>query len=43
LLKPSAIKPVLATLEQNLVIRPLGRLVAADRAALKKAVATILS
>jgi mRNA interferase MazF len=43
LLKPSAIKPVLATLEQSLVIRPLGRLAEADRVALKEAVIAILS
>jgi len=42
LLKPSAIKPVFATIEQGLVIRPLGKLAAADRDALKKAIAKIL-
>ena len=31
LLKPSAVKPVIATLEQGLVIRSLGALDAADR------------
>jgi mRNA interferase MazF len=31
LLKPSAVKPVFATLEQNLVIRQLGRLVETDQ------------
>jgi mRNA interferase MazF len=31
LLKPSAIKPVFATLEQTLIIRRLGRLPVADR------------
>jgi mRNA interferase MazF len=42
LLKPSAVKPVLATLEQSLVLRPLGKLGAKDQAALKKAIAEIL-
>jgi mRNA interferase MazF len=37
LIKPSAIKPVFATLEQRLVIRRLGRLQAADQAAPRKA------
>ena len=35
LLKPSAIKPVFATLEQALIIRMLGRLSARDAQALK--------
>jgi len=35
LLKPSAIKPVLATLEQALVIKPLGKLSQRDAHALK--------
>jgi mRNA interferase MazF len=39
LLKPSAIKPVFATLEQPLVIRKLGVLAAADQSALRKAIA----
>jgi mRNA interferase MazF len=43
LLKPSAIKPVFATLEQMLVIRQLGALAAADRAALKHSIAQILA
>lgn len=42
LLKPSAIKPVFATLEQTLVIRRLGELGAGDRASLKKAIAETL-
>lgn len=42
LLKPSAVKPVFATLEQSLVIRRLGALGPADREALRKAVAQIL-
>jgi mRNA-degrading endonuclease toxin of MazEF toxin-antitoxin module len=41
LLKPSAIKPVLATLEQTLVLRRLGRLGASDQAALTEAIAVI--
>jgi mRNA interferase MazF len=39
LLRPSAVKPVFATLEQSLVIRPLGTLTAADQGALRKAIA----
>jgi mRNA interferase MazF len=42
LLKPSAIKPVFATLEQTLIIRQLGTLAAADQAALKNAISQIL-
>jgi mRNA interferase MazF len=42
LLKPSAIKPVFATIEQNLVIRRLGVLDAQDQAALRAAVTTVL-
>ena len=42
LLKPSAIKPVFATLEQALVIRSLGALEPADREALRQAVAQML-
>lgn len=38
LLKPSAIKPVFATLEQRLVIRKLGSLDMADQTALRKAI-----
>lgn len=38
LLRPSAIKPVLATLEQTLVIRKLGVLHTADQAALRQAI-----
>jgi len=37
LLKPSAIKPVMATLERGLVIRRLGALGDDDRAALRRA------
>jgi len=39
LLKPSAIKPVFATLEQRLVIRRLGTLAPDDRTALRTATA----
>jgi mRNA interferase MazF len=42
LLKPSAIKPVLATLEQALVIKVLGRLSARDAQALKEVLATLI-
>jgi mRNA interferase MazF len=42
LLKPSAIKPVFATLEQSLVIRQLGALALADAEALRKAIAHAL-
>ena len=42
LLKPSAVKPVFATLEQTLIIRQLGTLTAADQAALKNAIGQIV-
>jgi mRNA interferase MazF len=42
LLKPSAIKPVFATLEQTLVIRRLGALAAGDRIALQQAIEEVL-
>jgi mRNA interferase MazF len=42
LLKPSAIKPVFATLEQALVLRQLGTLGASDLAALRKAIGEAL-
>jgi mRNA interferase MazF len=42
LLKPSAVKPVLATLEQGLVIRQLGALAASDQALLRRAIGEIL-
>jgi mRNA interferase MazF len=42
LLKPSAIKPVFATIEQRLVIRMLGRLQPDDQTALRTAIAEIL-
>ena len=42
LLKPSAIKPVLATLEQSMVVRRLGKLAIDDAEALKRALNVIL-
>jgi mRNA interferase MazF len=42
LLKPSAVKPVFATLEQALVIRQLGTFGAGDQAALRKAIGELL-
>jgi mRNA interferase MazF len=42
LIKPSAIKPVFATLEQALIIRWLGSLAASDQAALRKVIGQIL-
>ena len=42
LIKPSAIKPVFATLEQAMIIRQLGTLDAADQAALRQAISQIL-
>ena len=42
LLKPSVIKPVIATLAQTLVIKVLGQLSAHDQRALKDAIATLL-
>jgi mRNA interferase MazF len=43
LLKPSAIKPVIATLENALIIRKLGSLDDTDRNALKAALANLLA
>lgn len=42
LIKPSAVKPVLATLEQGLVIRTLGRLADEDQDALRHAIGQII-
>lgn len=42
LLKPSAIKPVFATIHRSLVLKALGTLQAADQAALRQALTTIL-
>jgi mRNA interferase MazF len=41
LLRASAIKPVFATLEQALVIRPLGSLAASDTTALRAAIVQV--
>lgn len=38
LLKPSAIKPVFATLEQNLILKRLGALHPSDQAVLRQAI-----
>jgi mRNA interferase MazF len=42
LLKPSAIKPVFATLEQSLILKRLGVLHPTDQAALRQAIAAVL-
>ena len=42
LLKPSAVKPVFATIEQRLVIRRLGTLATADQAALRQAIGEVV-
>ena len=42
LLKPSAIKPVFATLEQNLILKRLGVLDPSDQAALRQAITAVL-
>ena len=42
LLKPSTVKPVLATLEQGLVLRRLGTLERSDQAALRAGIGRIL-
>jgi len=42
LLKPSAVKPVFATLEQSLIIRRLGALAIADSDALRVAIGEII-
>jgi mRNA interferase MazF len=42
LLKPSAIKPVFATLEQSLILKRLGVLDTSDQAALRQAIAAVL-
>lgn len=42
LLKPSAMKPVFATVEQSLIVRQLGTLSQQDQAALRASIATIL-
>lgn len=42
LIKPSAIKPVITTIEQALIIRRLGQLTAEDQQALRNAIAKII-
>ena len=42
LIKPSAIKPVITTIEQVLVIRRLGQLTAEDQQALRNAIGKIV-
>lgn len=42
LLKPSAIKPVITTLERGLIINRLGQLKENDLAALRRAIASVL-
>ncbi len=42
LLKPSVIKPVLATIEARLILRHLGHLATADEGALRQVLAVIL-
>jgi len=42
LIKPSVLKPVLATIERGLVIKHLGRLATADREKLRKVLDTFL-
>lgn len=42
LLKPSAVKPVLATIEQRLILRHLGALHGEDQTALRRAIAEII-
>jgi mRNA interferase MazF len=43
LLRPSVLKPVVATIERGLVLRKLGRLGQEDRAVLRKVLGEILS
>lgn len=42
LIKPSAIKPVITTIERSLVLKRLGRLKADDRQALRRAITSII-
>ena len=42
LLKPSAVKPVFATIEQTLILKRLGQLSARDQAVLRDAIAGII-
>jgi len=41
-IKPSAVKPVIATLEQSCIIRRLGALMAEDQEALRLAISQII-
>lgn len=42
LLKPSAVKPIFATLEQTLILARLGALAPQDQSALRDAIAALL-
>ncbi|MDQ7050515.1 MAG: type II toxin-antitoxin system PemK/MazF family toxin [Enterobacterales bacterium] len=42
LLKPSLLKPLIATLEKNQIIKVMGQLSTADRSRLEKTIQTIL-
>ena len=42
LLKPSVIKPVVTTIEKNLVLKTLGRLQEADQQALRQVISSII-
>ena len=42
LVKPSVLKPLIATIEQNRLVKTMGRLSAADREGLGKVIRTIL-
>lgn len=42
LVKPSAVKPVVATLEQRLIIRKLGQLTVVDQETVRRAIVDIL-
>ncbi len=42
LLMPSAVKPIFATLDQSLILKPLGQLATQDQAALRAAITQLL-
>ncbi len=42
LLKPSVLKPLIATLEQNQIVKVMGQLSNSDREALRKTIQTVL-
>jgi mRNA interferase MazF len=42
LLKPSMIKPVFATVEQNLILKQLGALQASDQQSLRRAISSVI-